>query len=111
MVAAGLGVAVGLVTIIVNITLQVRPQPAPAGKRDEILAFGINTDRHRPYRGQRMQRGAHAVDGPIQYEPQVIGRQRLPAAGKRDEDAVGIGQRHNGHRGGSARPGQRRLPG
>jgi hypothetical protein len=70
-VVAGLGGVVRLVAIIViiNIALRVRPQPALAGKRDEILAFGINTDRHRPYRRQRMQRSANAVERPIKYEP------------------------------------------
>jgi hypothetical protein len=35
----------------------------------------------------------------------------LAAAGKRDEDAVGIGERHDGHRDESARRGQRWLAG
>jgi hypothetical protein len=38
---------VAIIVIIVDITFHVRPQPAPAGKRDEILTVGINTDRHR----------------------------------------------------------------
>jgi len=91
----GVGRLVTIIVIVINITLHVRLQPAPAGERDEIAAVGFDVDRHGPYRGQRMQRGAHTIDGPIQYEPQVVRRQRLAAAGKRDEDAVGIGERHD----------------
>jgi hypothetical protein len=98
--AAGLdGVVrlVAIIVIIVDITFHVRPQPAPAGKRDEILTVGINTDRHRPYRGQRMQRGARAVDSPIEPKRQIARLECAAGAGQLGKDAVGIGECHDGY--------------